>query len=102
MPDFTAEFLRDGSRLTVIPSGQLDTATSPMLEQQLFPELKDVADLILDFEKVEYISSGGLRLVLLTEQEMEQRAGSMTLIHVNDHVRTIFDMAGFLQIIHLA
>ena len=58
-----------------------------------------VTDLVLDFADVEYISSGGLRLLLLTEQEMENRNGALTVTHVNDHVRSILDMSGFLTIL---
>lgn len=92
-------FEKDGTSLTVRPMGPLDTATSPILQEKLEPEMDGVTDLVLDFTDVEYISSGGLRLLLLTEQEMENRKGMLTVTHVNDHVRSILDMSGFLTIL---
>lgn len=92
-------FEKDGASLTVHPVGPLDTATSPILQEKLEPEMEGVTDLVLDLAEVEYISSGGLRLLLITEQEMENRNGEMTVINVNDHVRSILDMSGFLTIL---
>ena len=97
-----ASFEKEGTTLTVKPVGQLDTATSPQLQQEMTPEMEGIMDLVMDFEQVEYISSGGLRLVLLAEQQMEKRNGTLKIIHVNDHVRSIFDLAGFLSIINIA
>lgn len=92
-------FEKDGVSLTVHPVGPLDTATSPILQKKLEPEMEGVTDLVLDLAEVEYISSGGLRLLLIAEQEMENRNGEMTVINVNDHVRSILDMSGFLSIL---
>ncbi len=92
-------FEKEGASLTVHPMGPLDTATSPILQEKLELEMAGVTDLVLDFADVEYISSGGLRLLLLTEQEMENRNGALTVTHVNDHVRSILDMSGFLTIL---
>ena len=76
-------FEKDGDRLTVKPEGRLDTATSPILEREVQEHLDGVQELIMDFEKVEYISSGGLRVLLATEQTIENRDGSMKVIHAN-------------------
>lgn len=90
---------KEGTLLTVRPVGPLDTATSPVLQRKIEPEMEGVTDIVMDLGQVEYISSGGLRLLLLTEQEMENRNGTLTVTHVNDHVRSIFDMSGFLTIL---
>ena len=93
-------FEKQGSRLTVKPEGRLDTATSPILESEMQPYLEDgVQDVIMDFTKVEYISSGGLRLMLTTDQQLESRGGSMKIIHVNENILEIFSLVGFTDII---
>ena len=82
--------------LTVFLEGRLDTTTSPELEKMLKENLDGMTELILDFEKLEYISSAGLR-VLLSAQKTMNRQGKMKLIHVQDAVREIFEVTGFLD-----
>ncbi len=54
---------QDGSKLTVSLQGRLDTATSPQLEGELHTALNGVGDLVFDLAELEYISSGGLRVL---------------------------------------
>ncbi len=92
-------FDKQGSKLTVIPEGRLDTATSPVLEKEMQQYLDGVQEITMDFAKVEYISSGGLRVLLATEQLMEDRDGSMQLIHVNEHILEVFELVGFMDVV---
>lgn len=78
--------------------GRLDTITAPRLEEELKEILSNVTELVLDFEKLEYISSAGLR-VLLSAQKVMSRQGSMRLIHVNEAVMEIFEVTGFSDIL---
>ena len=55
-------------------------------------------ELVLDFAKLEYISSAGLR-VLLAAQKTMSKQGSMKLIHVSDLVKEIFEVTGFVDIL---
>ena len=91
----TATFEKQGNTLTVKPTGRLDTATSPVLEKELHPYLDGVQELIVDFTNVEYISSGGLRMLLATDQQVESNGGNMKLIHVNEYIMDIFELIGF-------
>ena len=78
--------------------GRLDTVTAPQLEQELKAALPDARELTLDFEKLEYISSAGLR-VLLSAQKVMNRQGSMKLIHVGGPIMEIFEVTGFSDIL---
>ena len=93
------EFITNGTTLTVKPEGRLDTATSPELEKRMAPEMEGMTEIIIDMERVEYISSSGLRVLLVAEQEMQDRDGQMKVIHVNEHIMKILDITGFLDII---
>ena len=84
--------------LTVALSGRLDTTTAPQLEGELKSTLRGVTELILDFTKLEYISSAGLRVLLGAQKEMNRR-GSMKLIGVCDTVKEVFDITGFSDIL---
>ena len=88
----------DGDKLYVSVEGRLDTITSPDLEKEVNESIENVKDLTLDFEKVEYISSSGLR-VLLAEQKVMNKQGSMKVINVNDTIMEIFEVTGFTDIL---
>jgi len=78
--------------------GRLDTTTAPNLEKELKSSLDDVTELIMDFEKLEYISSAGLR-VLLSAQKTMNKQGEMKIIHVSDTIMEIFKVTGFSDIL---
>lgn len=78
--------------------GRLDTVTAPELEGLLADSLTGIRELTLDMEKLDYISSAGLR-VLLTTQKTMKRQGEMALMHVNENVRDIFEVTGFSDIL---
>ncbi len=78
--------------------GRLDTVTAPELEKELKEALDGVSALTLDFEKLEYISSAGLR-VLLSAQKVMSKKGEMKIVHVNDTIMEIFEVTGFSDIL---
>ncbi len=88
------EQTKNGSALTIAPEGYLDTATAPELRAVLDTALAGVTELTFDFEKLEYISSSGLRLLLFAQKAMD-RQGSMKVIHANETVMEIFEVTGF-------
>ncbi len=88
----------NGSSATVVLEGRLDTTTAPQLEGELKSFIDSITDLVFDFEKLEYISSAGLR-VLLSAQKTMSKQGSMKLIHVSDEVNEIFEVTGFSDIL---
>ena len=93
------EFVENGTTLIVKPEGFLNTDTAPEVEEQMHPLLDGMTEVVFDLEKVTYVSSAGLRLMLATEQAVSQNGGSARLIHVNGQIRDILDMTGFLDMI---
>lgn len=78
--------------------GRLDTITSPELEAELKDSLSGVTELELDFDRLDYISSAGLR-VLLSTQKLMAKQGGMKVTHVNETIREIFEVTGFSDIL---
>lgn len=85
---------RNGNELVVALEGRLDTVTAPELEAALKDALEGVEELILDFEKLDYISSAGLRVLLVAQKTMSQQGG-MKIRNVNEIIREVFDVTGF-------
>ena len=79
-------------------AGRLDTTTSPDLEQVLRETFPGLTELTLDFSDLVYISSAGLRVLLVAQKQMN-RQGSMKLRGVNKAIREIFDVTGFSDIL---
>ena len=88
----------NGKSLNIALVGRLDTITAPDLDKELKESLSDIEALAFDFEKLEYISSAGLR-VLLSAQKVMNKQGSMTLANVNDSILEVFEMTGFSEIL---
>ena len=89
---------REGDALTIALEGYLDTTTAPELEAVLETALEGVKDLTFDFEKLEYISSSGLRLLLFSQKAMNVQ-GKMKVVHVNDTIQEIFEVTGFCDVL---
>ena len=87
----------NGTALTIGLEGRLDTTAAPELEKEL-NGLNDVNELTLDFGKLEYISSAGLR-VLLAAHKIMSRKGGMKVTHVNEIVNEVFEVTGFSDIL---
>ena len=87
-----------GEELTIALEGRLDTTTAPDLEKEMKESLDGVANLVMDFKDLEYISSAGLR-VLLSAQKTMNKNGEMKIINVNDTIMEIFEVTGFSDIL---
>ena len=92
------EQTKNGSALTIAPEGYLDTATAPELKAVLDTALAGVTELTFDFEKLEYISSSGLRLLLYAQKAMNEQ-GTMKVIHANKIILEIFEVTGFADVL---
>lgn len=88
----------ENGKAVFVLEGRLDTVTAPDLENELKDSLADITDLTLDFEKLDYISSAGLRILLTTQKTM-LRQGEMTIIHVQNTIQEIFEVTGFSEIL---
>ena len=78
--------------------GRLDTTTSPDLEKEVEALPEDIQELVFDFEKLDYISSAGLR-VLLAAQKLMAKQGDMKVVNVNESIMDIFEVTGFTDIL---
>ncbi len=91
--------IADQDIVTLILSGRIDTITSPKFQEEILKAFQKGNHLILDFNSVEYISSAGLRVLLVGQKNAESKNGSMKLIHVNEDVHEVLEMTGFIDIL---
>ena len=91
----------NGDSVTLAVEGRVDTATSPALQAAILEAFQGAKNLTLDFEKGPYISSAGLRALLIGQKTATSKGGSMELIHVSEMVMSILDTVGFTDILTL-
>ena len=89
--------VKDGA-ITFALDGRLDTVTAPELEKEIKESLPGLTELTFDLEKLEYVSSAGLR-VFLSAQKVMNAQGEMKVCHVNETVMEIFEVTGFSDIL---
>jgi anti-sigma B factor antagonist len=83
--------------LTVRLEGSLDGKTAPEVREQLQRFLPANSKLILDLSNVDYLSSAGLRLLLVLYRELTARKGKLALLGVSEDIRTVMSHTGFLS-----
>lgn len=89
----------EGDKLTVAVEGRLDTVTAPDLEAELKSALDGAKELVMDFTKLEYISSAGLRVLLSAFKKMDAKGGKMKLTNINEMVREVLDVTGLMSVL---
>jgi len=88
----------NGNALTIALEGRLDTMTAPELEAVLKESMDGAESLTLDFSKLDYISSAGLR-VLLSAHKVMSAKGGMKVTNASEIVKEVFDVTGFADIL---
>ena len=79
--------------------GKFDATTAPLFAQRVLPLLeKGETRILVDMERLDYISSAALRVLLQTAKKAGAAEGKVALASLPGHIREIFDMAGFTQI----
>ena len=97
----TIEIQKNAEEIIIDIAGRLDTSTAPDLDKTINEDVADADNLVLNFKKLEYISSAGLR-VLLSAQKKMQKFGTMKLTNVCEDVMEVFEMTGFSDILTFA
>ena len=90
----------DNNKLTIILDDRLDVNTVPETGAKINQALGDTKYLVLDFEKVDYVSSMGLRMLLELQKKMTAQ-GKMELINVGNDVMNVLTMTGFAGILNI-
>lgn len=89
---------QEGQELVLALDGRLDTDTAPLLEAEIKEGLAGVSALRFDFTNLAYLSSAGLRVLLLAQKTMNKQ-GSMVIFGTNEGIDEIFEMTGFSEIL---
>lgn len=89
---------KQDTQLIIQLEGRLDTTSAPELLEELNKSLTGITSLIIDFKDLEYISSAGLRVILVAQQQMSEQ-GKMVVKNINENIMEIFELTGFVEIL---
>ena len=90
---------QDNDNIILVLDGRLDTTTSPKLQEALIPAIDEAEKIILDFEKLAYISSAGLRVLLMGQKTATSRNTDLVIKNVSEEIMEVFDMTGFTDML---
>lgn len=97
--DLTAT--HQGKALIIAPQGRLDSITAPAFEKALMQQLGDHNQLILDFSDLDFISSAGLRVLLMAAKQINRNDGRFVLCAVSAPIREVLEISGFLGMLEV-
>lgn len=88
-----------GDALVLSLAGKLDSNTAKGFEDRLMGLIDEgKSKFVIDFGKLEYISSAGLRVLLMAAKKLKAVGGSMALSSMSDHIKEVFEISGFSSI----
>ena len=90
---------KKGAIVVVEVEGRLDSVTSSELEKEILSLLQSgESNLLIDFAGLDYISSAGLRVLLMAAKKAKAAGGRVVLVNLVNNVKEVFDIAGFTSI----
>lgn len=90
----------DGQILVLQPKGRLDSTTSKVFEDLTLTHIEQGASqLVIDFSALDYISSAGLRVILMAAKRTKASGGGFAIGGMSEHIRDVFQVSGFLSIL---
>lgn len=80
-------------------AGRLDTVTASELDNAVKPYIGKCEILVFNCEKLQYVSSAGLRVVLSTHKQVTASGGRFIVRNLNPEVKSVFDLTGFSRVL---
>ena len=87
--------------LIVDLEGRLDSNTAPALEDELKGNIEGFQELVMNLEKLDYISSAGLRVLLSAHKAMNKQKGSLKIINAGEAIIDVLEVTGFAEIFNI-
>ena len=85
----------NGGEVVIYIEGRMDTNSSPKVMEEVEKYVNTAQKIILDIEKVDYVSSAGLRVFVMADQQIIANGGELNVRNVANPIAEIFEMTGF-------
>lgn len=94
------EIVKEENFAKILIEGRIDIQTAGTFDKEIRKVMKKINNICLDFKKVEYITSAGLRVILAVSKELNGK-GKLTIINTSSLIKEIFDMTGFSEVVEV-
>ena len=89
-----------GSALVLVPTGRIDSSNARQFEEAVVKALDGGAtNVLLDLGGLAYISSAGLRVILMAAQKLKAKGGALRLCSLAPMILEVFEVSGFSKLI---
>ena len=82
-------------------NGRLDSTTATEFEKELIPMLDEAKENVVDFKELKYISSSGLRVLLVAAKKLSASGKKLTIVSMQEHIKEVFDISGFTGLFNI-
>jgi len=82
--------------------GSIDSKTAGDLQSQIMEKVSETNNVLLDLTKVDYVSSAGLRVLLMIYRQIKSKNGKVILVGVSEEIRDVMSMTGFINFFEMA
>jgi len=93
--------VKQGNVAIVIPKGRVDGATAKVLEDKLLATVGAESKVVVDFGEIDYISSAGLRVILMAAKAAKSKGVTLALCSMKGPIRQVFDISGFSKLLNI-
>ena len=95
------EKIKENDIVTFKIDGKLDVVTATKLQEELIPSINEAKTIVLDCEKLYYVSSAGLRVLLIAQKTANSKNVTLSLCNVGDCIMEVLEMTGFTTILSI-
>jgi anti-anti-sigma factor len=88
--------------MLVALTGRLDSTNAAMADAEIMQAIGTSRNVVLDLASVNYVSSAGLRIVLLVAKRLGAQQGRLIVAGLSPNVHEVFEVSGFLRILKVA
>ena len=96
------EIRKEGSTPVAVITGEIDGKTAPHAQTELLPIIEDSGKLLMDMKDVTFLSSAGLRMLLLLYRQATSRDGKIAMVGLSEDIKDTMSMTGFLNFFIIA
>ena len=91
-----------GANTIAAIEGSIDSQTAPALQESILPAINESSRIVLDMSEVTFVSSAGLRVLLMVYRQVKARDGKVVLVGVSDEIKDVMFMTGFISFFEIS